>query len=453
VNAHQRPAAPLPPGIENAYTFFFFNSVCFQIVLGAPMVIFANNLGASATVVGILTSMTPLFAMLQMPAVNYVSRVGYKAFVMAGWGSRTFLILVPCVLPWCSGIWPSSTRLVIFVVTLAAFTIIRGISSCAWMPWITSLLPPERRAHYMIREQSVVMAASLFIYWLSGLILGATPSPARFTAVFFISFASGIVSLWFLTRIPDTPAEELARTSSEPVPWGAICRHPPFQAVLVASAIWVCGVAGLSSYTIVFLKTAGLVADGEVIQLAALFYAGGFLGLWTLVPAVERVGSKPVCIATASLVALAISGWLSLAMGWIEPDRWWIGGLYGLTGLGSTVFTVSSTRWLMAVTPEFGRVHFFALHTAVTSALLGGVPVAWGIVIDAMGSRWNSPMGSPASFPIFFGVSLLFLLLLLPWIQRMHEPEAKSLDELLGEIFYHAPARTLSRLFGNQQGH
>ena len=81
-----------PPGLNNAFLFGTFNALSFQIVLGSPMVLYAKTLGASATVLGIIAGMMPLLVIFQIPAANYIERVGFKRFVYAGWGTRVAFI-------------------------------------------------------------------------------------------------------------------------------------------------------------------------------------------------------------------------------------------------------------------------------------------------------------------------------------------------------------------------
>jgi len=74
-----------PPGLHNAFLFSTFNALSYQIVLSSPMVLYAKTLGASATVLGIIAGMMPLLVIFQIPAANYIPRVGFKRFVYAGW--------------------------------------------------------------------------------------------------------------------------------------------------------------------------------------------------------------------------------------------------------------------------------------------------------------------------------------------------------------------------------
>src|ERR1035438_10395254 len=81
-------AAAFPPGMHHAYLFSTFNAFSYQVVLNSPMVLYAKTLGASATVLGIIAGMMPLLVIFQIPAANYIPRLGFKRFVYAGWGTR-----------------------------------------------------------------------------------------------------------------------------------------------------------------------------------------------------------------------------------------------------------------------------------------------------------------------------------------------------------------------------
>src|SRR5258706_11209151 len=90
--AKSNPAVSFPKGLHNAFLFSGFNALSFQIVLSSPMVLYARKLGGSATVLGIIAGMMPLLVIFQIPAANYIARVGFKRFVYAGWGTRVLFI-------------------------------------------------------------------------------------------------------------------------------------------------------------------------------------------------------------------------------------------------------------------------------------------------------------------------------------------------------------------------
>ena len=92
-------ASIYPHGSTNANWFSLFNAVSFQITLGAPMILYAKSIGATATVLGIIASLPPLLTICQIPAAHYLERVGYKRFIFYGWGLRTLCIFAIAFVP------------------------------------------------------------------------------------------------------------------------------------------------------------------------------------------------------------------------------------------------------------------------------------------------------------------------------------------------------------------
>src|SRR6185436_10862505 len=145
-----------PPGFSNAYFFAMFNALSFQIVLSSPMVLYAKELGASATILGIVVGMMPLLVIFQIPAAQYVSRVGYKQFVYAGWGARVMFIFGIALVPITYGFLNATSRLALVLMLLFGFNLSRGISSAAWLPWITALVPGPVRGKYLAGDAASV---------------------------------------------------------------------------------------------------------------------------------------------------------------------------------------------------------------------------------------------------------------------------------------------------------
>src|SRR5947208_9103740 len=104
-----------PDGLNNAFLFATFNALSFQIVISSPMVLYAKSLGASATILGVIVGMMPLLVIFQIPAAQYVSRVGYKRFVYAGWGMRVMFIFAMALLPLTYGFLNATSRLALLL--------------------------------------------------------------------------------------------------------------------------------------------------------------------------------------------------------------------------------------------------------------------------------------------------------------------------------------------------
>jgi len=203
-----------PTGLNNAFVFSVFNALSFQIVLTTPMVLYAKSLGASATVLGIITGMTPLLVIFQIPAAQYVHRVGYKRFVFAGWGTRVLFIFAMALVPLTGGFLDAKNRLALMLMLLFCFNLSRGISSCAWLPWITSLVPASIRGKYLAGDAASVNVASFVSFLLAAFCLRSQPQDWQFSVLFAFSAISGATSLVFLKRIPEVPMPEAVAAST-----------------------------------------------------------------------------------------------------------------------------------------------------------------------------------------------------------------------------------------------
>src|SRR5438445_3985801 len=155
-----------PPGLHNAFLFSGFNALSYPLVLSSPMVLFAKSLGASATVLGIVAGMMPLLVIFQIPAASYIPRLGFKRFVYAGWGTRVMFIFAMALVPLTGGFLDAKNRLALMLALLFCFNLSRGISSCAWLPWITLLVPPSLRGKYLSRDTGVQNFASFLTFLL-----------------------------------------------------------------------------------------------------------------------------------------------------------------------------------------------------------------------------------------------------------------------------------------------
>ena len=196
-------SASLPLKVRNAYLFQATNTISAQICCGSPLVLFALHLQASATTIAILVGLTPILAMAQLPASRYAKDIGYRTLMMRGWSLRVFLILFLLTLSPLDLFLPSSTLVNLLLTIMFFFNLLRGVSTCAWLPWITSIVPESLRGHYLSRDKSSSNVARVVALFLSGTILTQWQGRGAYVLVFFIGFAAGAISLYFLNQIPE----------------------------------------------------------------------------------------------------------------------------------------------------------------------------------------------------------------------------------------------------------
>ena len=96
-----------------------------MIVMDAPIFLYAESLGASATVMGLIAGLTPIMVIYQLPAADHVSRIGYKRFITVGWTIRLIFILPLIAVPLLEGRINSQSQLALVIAALFFFNLIR----------------------------------------------------------------------------------------------------------------------------------------------------------------------------------------------------------------------------------------------------------------------------------------------------------------------------------------
>ena len=431
-----------PPGLHNAYLFSVFNAFSYQIVLSSPMVLYAKNLGASATVLGIIAGMMPLLVIFQIPAANYIPRLGFKRFVFAGWGTRVMFIFAMALVPLSGFFLKGETRLALMLMLLFGFNLSRGISSCAWLPWITALVPDTLRGKYLARDAAVQNLASFITFLIAAACLAGNPRSWQFAVLFAFSAIMGAVSLTFLKRIPDAEMPEEVRASKGRVPWLEMLRFPPFRKLLRTLVGYSVAYGGMTAFTVAFLKTETGMSEGKILLVNSVAFLGGLSSLWFLGSRLDHLGSKPVLTFCFSAWVAVLAGWMALSGG-VFPARLSIVLLLQfMMGLLAALIQMANTRLAMAIIPVMGRNHFFAIYSTIGNVTLGLAPIAWGLLIDAVGHHSSNWLGIAWNrYTVFFAAAALSFTITLTLARRLHEPEAASMEDLLREILIQSPQR------------
>lgn len=437
-----------PPGLHNAFLFGFFNALSYQIVLSSPIILYAKSLGASATVLGVIAGMMPFLVIFQIPAASYIPRIGFKRFVLGGWSIRVLFIFAMALVALSEPLLDTRNRLALLLALLFGFNLSRGISSCAWLPWIAALVPPQLRGVYLTRDAFVNNLGSLGSFLFAAVALAGQPRASQFALLFLFSALTGAISLTFLKRIPDAAVPDEPRRGAGPVPWLEMMRHRPFAKLLRVAVGWSLAYGGVTAFTVAFLKSSAGMNEAKILLISAAMFPGGMASLWLLGSRFDRVGSKPV-------LGMACAGWLAVMSGWaalagraLPATTLSALTLQFLMGLLAAMVNMANARLAMAIAPAMARNHFLAIYSVVGNVTLGLSPIGWGILIDAYGMRAPQALGLEWNrFTVFFVAATLAFGLLLTLTQRLEEPKAASLEELLREILIESPQRFWLRLW------
>jgi MFS family permease len=304
------------------------------------------------------------------------------------------------------------------------------------------LVPANLRGKYLARDAATQNACSFLTFLVAAACLAGEPRPWQFAILFGFSAITGALSLSFLKRIPDAAMPETVRGSKAPVPWLAMIRHPPFKKLLQMVIGWSLAYGGLTAFSVAFLKTEVGMPEGKILLVTSIAFLGGLSSLWLLGSRLDHLGSKPILSFSFAGWLVVLAGWICVAGGVLPVKLSLIVILQVLMGLLAALVSMSNTRLAMAIIPVMGRNHFFAIYSVVGNVTLGLAPIAWGLLIDAIGARSPVWLGlSWNRFTVFFAAVAISFVATLILARRLDEPDAASLEDLLREILIQSPQR------------
>ena len=441
----------LPPRIHHAYWFQAFNAVSWQICLGTPLILFTRELGAPAVVLGLLAGLAPLTSVLQLLVAPYADRIGYRKLMLCGWTARVVTLVLLAVLPLASGIAPPAVLIAATVGVMLAFTALRGIAMCAWLPWVTSIVPRSLRGFYLSRDRIFISLASVASLAVSGVFLMGHREMSAYSIVFGLGFLGGAVSLYFLNRIPE-PADTsgaVAPAATRQPQWLPLLRNEGFRKLVIFSATVQVAVLSTGAFVTVFVREEVQLGDGVILWVAAAASLAGTFALALLRNRIDALGSRPFLGVVFLWWTAYYALWFLLAISPARSPAMAVGMML-LAGFFGSIYDLALTRLLMKTVgdqPEATR--YFALHSVIISVLNGFAPMAWGLALDAARAMHVSLAGvSLSGYALFFAAQWVLLALVLLMLAQVREVSSTSTRRLLSDALI-GGARAAARRIAN----
>jgi len=442
---------PMPKDIHNVYIYEVFNTASWSVVLGSPMLLYFQHLNATATILAISACLAPVLNILQMPAAQFVERVGYRRFVLSGWTTRSIVVIGMALVAFLPDSVDRATRMVAMLSLSLVYNTMRGISVCGFLPWFTHIVPESRRGEFLAKDQLAGALAAIACLFVCGSLLHLH-AWYSFGIVFSMSAVSAFTSLSFLRRIPDVPVEKIT-SNPVPMPWREMFFYPPFfkyvrYNVVINMALGASGVFWVRYFRIFLDRSESYVlffAGFSTVAIAASLFLVG--------PLIDRAGNKPALTASGLLLICHFSGWACVAAGIIPFNTIVLCIQIFTSGLGGALWNLANVRTVMGIVPHMGRPHFLALYSVASNLTVGLVPLLWGPVMDCLNHwhvawgywQWNSYSLFYCTLAFIMGIGLLML-------RAVVEPVTMTWDVFMTELLVKTPSRAVSRLISRLRG-
>lgn len=416
---------PFRPGL----TFSFFNALAWQIGIGTPMVLFAEQLGATPFQVGLAYSFVYVLTPLQIVATALLPRYGFKAVMLGGWRTRSFFLGVPAVLAIVALCGIERAWMVhALVASVFFFSVFRSIGSASNISWFLAILPEQLRGRYFASDQFVSAVSGVGTLLASALLFAWLPAYWALLTQYAIALIGSTISYFALKKLPDAerPTSISLRTVLRDTPRHLFSRSV-FRGYLWLAVLWAIISTPIPPFAAYYLKVGPRLGAGQIMFFEVLRYFGVMVAAWAIRRRMDALGARIFfLLALALYAAVGVYWWFYLRNGLGGVVG--IGAAYFFVGLGVATWTVANLNYLPRIVSTEDRTLAVAIQSAVTSCLGGLAPAVWGVFLK---TGEGATRGFDAGVFQWFFVSVIVVSLgLMPWMSRLPEQKDRPVEPI-----------------------
>jgi MFS family permease len=432
MRAHLFPTAKSDPELapyRSGIVFAFFNALAWQIGIGTPMVLFAEQLGASAFQVGLAYSFVFVLTPVQILSTALLPRYGYKAVMLGGWRTRSVFLAVPAGLALLAlgGERPWMANALVWSVFF--FCLFRSIGAASGVSWFYAILPVGARGRYFASDQFAAAVASVLTLLTCAALFALVPVYWALLGQYLIALAGSTVSYFSLKQLPDAERPK-------PIGLRTVLRDTPrhlfapstfrrYVWLVVACAVLATPIPPFAAY---YLKVGPQLSTAQIMVFEMARYAGVMVAAWVIRRRIDATGARPFFLLALGLYGVVGGYW------WLYLENG-LGGTTGvlvsyfLVGLGAATWGIANLNYLPKIVSTEERTLLVAIHGAVTAFVGGCSPVLWGLLLKT-GEGADRGM-DVAMFQWFFVTVLAGSAVLSSLLARLPEEKGQPVDPIL----------------------
>lgn len=431
---------------------WIFGAVWMTATSGAPLTLFAQELGASKFQFGLLAAMPFIASMLSLPASLLTDRTGQRKliFLIGLYVQRALWFVIAVVPPLMVHFKLASQGVIVWTFLALIFLMHAGqaVGGPAWVSWMADVVPERSRGTYFGRRRQwgiiSSVPAALLVGWMLDHYIRETDGFNTLIwcgVVFVVAAVFGLADIALFHRVPDIHRDPQPRVGLSEI-FKQPLRDIPF--------LWFCGyvatlvfaVSFMGQFLTLYLIERMRISNTEIQLMLLVAPLAAQLLLFRLWGRVcDRFGKKPV-------LAIASLGLVPVGLGWVFLDigPTWMG--YFLSAAGAALWAgveIANFNLVLELggsseKDEHGRLRGGSNFIAVNAVFIniagcaGGV--ASGIIAELLRDwQWDAShlyLGRITFYEVLFMISAaLRLLAVVVFLPRIHEPDARPTQEAI----------------------
>jgi MFS family permease len=440
--AEELTAVELRRARRHYYAFEIFNSVSFKLVAGSIVTLYALDLGAGNTLVGMLESFLHVSLLFQLAGRALVPRLGAVRVMTRFWAAR-YVLLTPVVFTALPAVRANpALALTLLTIGVFCFHAAKGTALASQNPILGMVAGERDRGAFLSRLMFLDQPLSIVTWLIVGFVLARTGTNAVYGAFFAVGIVVGLIGALQVGRLPEPAGVEQGAA-------GAFLRgiaqglaDPSFRHLALVMFVRNGVLAMTGPFLIVFFKRVYQHSDSDMVIITLAGNVGVLLMASLAGLLMDRVGSRPLfftfAVTTAAIIVPVLLGkpHPSGPLFWIVPAAVFFVYSLGANGMGNC----SQDYFFATVRPE-DRLNLGVVYNIVAgiSGFVGAF--GGGAVLDMLESGYG--LEAPDAFRVYFAAILGLMVLLAVLVYRLPGRGSYTIRSTLSIIFSPQDLRAL----------
>ena len=379
------------------------NSFSFALVTGNTLTLYALAIGASSTVVGLLSA----FGYLSFFAIP-LGKIGLRRSSLVktfanNWMLRNGSLIPLLIIPYLSAIGQSRIALLVLLSGVFFYNFFRGVGLIANNPVIGILAPGKDRGEYLVRLSLVNNGTALLATMFLAYLLWHDSGLHTYNLVVSIGLLTGLAGSALLYKLPD-PGK---KANSDGIPSEKVfprfvkaMGERNFRLFLLSYLVCGLGIGMARPFIIVYCKNVYGQSDSIVTVFTAFASIGALVMGLIMRLVIDRLGAKPMYIIFTSITLFSlIAAFIAPGIGFSVFAVVFLCILSAAVNMGFAGQENAAQTYFFGIVPkeslmDLSMLYYFILGgTGAVGSILGGT------ILDSLTLSGFSPL---VSFRIFF---------------------------------------------------
>lgn len=426
------------------------NTVFVQLTFfGSVFILFLNELELSKSQIGLLLSFLPFFGLVGIFIAPRVARFGYKRTWLTFWTIRKFITMLLLLVPWVKTEFGPHVTLVFVGVIVIGFGLCRAIAMVGYFPWSQEFVPHSMRGRYDAVANLFSNFVGIISIVIASLVIDHVAGLSKFTMLFAIGVAFGLLSVWFMARVPGGAPVETGEKATSYRDMLTTLHDRNFWLFLVSLGLVTLATTPMFSFLPLFMKQQVGLTEGNIVLLQNGTLIGALTASFLVGWSCDRYGSKPVMILGLSMMLLLPIIWLFIPKnaGWSLPIAF---GAAMLQGIATITWNIGFGRLLYVnVVPQDHKAAYMAVYFATVGIIGGASQLIGGYILDltaGLSGTFLSYTYDPFT-PIFL-LALLWLVMSSGIFKHVRSDTSVSGRQFAGFFLRGNPLRAFESIYG-----